>query len=63
MHGNTVVTADGVKTRRLDAIMAEIEGFFTACRQEGACPGGVDVEFTGDDVAECLGSVVPRRHR
>lgn len=63
MHDNTVVTADGVKTRRLDAAVAEIEGFFTARRQEGACSSGVVLEFTGDDVGECPGGVVPRRHR
>ena len=43
------------KTRHFDAIMAEIEGFFAACRAEGAWPGGVHLEFTGEDVTECLG--------
>jgi 3-deoxy-7-phosphoheptulonate synthase len=55
MHGNTIRTADGVKTRRFDAIMAELEGFFAACREVGAWPGGVHLEFTGEDVTECLG--------
>ncbi len=45
----------GVKTRRFDAIMAEIEGFFAACRAERVWPGGVHLEFTGEDVTECLG--------
>ena len=44
-----------VKTRHFDAIMAEIEGFFGACREEGAWPGGVHLEYTGEDVTECLG--------
>ena len=35
--------------------MAEIEGFFAACRAEGAWPGGVHLEYTGEDVTECLG--------
>ena len=35
--------------------MGEIEGFFAACRREGAWPGGVHLEFTGEDVTECLG--------
>jgi 3-deoxy-7-phosphoheptulonate synthase len=35
--------------------MDEIEGFFAACREEGAWPGGVHLEFTGEDVTECLG--------
>jgi 3-deoxy-7-phosphoheptulonate synthase len=55
MHGNTVKTASGVKTRHFDAIMSELEGFFTACWQEGVWPGGVHLEFTGEDVTECLG--------
>jgi 3-deoxy-7-phosphoheptulonate synthase len=55
MHGNGLVTAGGVKTRRFDTIMDEIEGFFAACWEVGAWPGGVHVEFTGEDVTECLG--------
>jgi 3-deoxy-7-phosphoheptulonate synthase len=55
MHGNTIRTADGVKTRRFDAIMGELEGFFAACRECGVWPGGVHLEFTGEDVTECLG--------
>jgi 3-deoxy-7-phosphoheptulonate synthase len=55
MHANGVRTASGVKTRHFDSIMAELEGFFAACWQEGAWPGGVHLEFTGDDVTECLG--------
>ena len=35
--------------------MRELEGFFAACRAEGAWPGGVHLEFTGEDVTECLG--------
>ncbi len=55
MHANTVTTAAGFKTRHFDAIMAELETFFSACWQEGAWPGGVHLEFTGEDVTECLG--------
>jgi 3-deoxy-D-arabino-heptulosonate 7-phosphate (DAHP) synthase class II len=55
MHGNLVRTAAGVKTRHFDAIMAEIEGFFVAHRDVGTWPGGVHIEFTGEDVTECLG--------
>jgi 3-deoxy-7-phosphoheptulonate synthase len=35
--------------------MGEIDGFFAACWQERIWPGGVHLEFTGDDVTECLG--------
>ncbi|MFN2469849.1 MAG: class II 3-deoxy-7-phosphoheptulonate synthase [Gaiellaceae bacterium] len=55
MHGNTFVTASGRKTRRLDAVLAEIEGFFEAHSRERTWPGGVHLEFTGEDVTECVG--------
>jgi 3-deoxy-7-phosphoheptulonate synthase len=55
MHGNTFNSADGHKTRRFDDVLAEIRGFFDACRSENTWPGGVHVELTGDDVTECLG--------
>ncbi len=55
MHGNTSSSAGGRKTRHFDQILNEIEGFFAVCTQEGAWPGGVHVELTGDDVTECLG--------
>ena len=55
MHGNGFTTAGGRKTRHFDAIMAEIEGFFGACRAGGVWPGGVHLEYTGDNVTECLG--------
>jgi 3-deoxy-7-phosphoheptulonate synthase len=55
MHANTIRTGDGVKTRRFDTIMAELEGFFAACWDVGVWPGGVHLEFTGEDVTECLG--------
>jgi 3-deoxy-7-phosphoheptulonate synthase len=55
MHANLERTANGTKTRRFDAIMAEVQGFFAAHREVGTWPGGVHVEFTGEDVTECIG--------
>ena len=55
MHANTIRTDGGVKTRRFDTIMSELEGFFAACREVGVWPGGVHLEFTGENVTECLG--------
>jgi 3-deoxy-7-phosphoheptulonate synthase len=55
MHGNTFTGPGGRKTRQLDHIVAEISGFFSACRDAGVWPGGLHVELTGDDVTECLG--------
>jgi 3-deoxy-7-phosphoheptulonate synthase len=55
MHANAFRTPSGYKTRRFEDIMSEISGFFVACRAEAAWPGGVHLEFTGEDVTECLG--------
>jgi 3-deoxy-7-phosphoheptulonate synthase len=55
MHGNTIKTRAGVKTRRFDAILSEVGSFFEICRAEGAYPGGVHFEMTGQNVTECLG--------
>ncbi len=55
MHANVYTTSSGRKTRHFDTIMAELEGFFAAHEAEGTWPGGVHLEFTGDDVTECLG--------
>ena len=59
MHGNGLVTAGGIKTRRFDDIMRELTSFFAVCRAEGAWPGGMHLEFTGDNVTECVGGVEP----
>jgi 3-deoxy-7-phosphoheptulonate synthase len=55
MHGNTFEAPSGHKTRRLDAVLDEVAGFFEAHRALGTHPGGIHVEFTGDDVTECIG--------
>jgi 3-deoxy-7-phosphoheptulonate synthase len=55
MHANVVRTPSGVKTRSFDAIMGEVGAFFSVCRNEGVWPGGIHIEFTGEDVTECLG--------
>jgi 3-deoxy-7-phosphoheptulonate synthase len=55
MHGNTFVHESGYKTRHFDAVMHEVEQFFSCCREQGVWPGGVHVELTGDNVTECLG--------
>ncbi len=55
MHANTIRSSDGFKTRRFEDVMAELEAFFAACWEQGVWPGGVHLEFTGEDVTECLG--------
>ena len=55
MHGNTVTTGDGVKTRLFEAIVKEVRGFFDVHAAEGSWAGGLHVEMTGQDVTECVG--------
>jgi 3-deoxy-7-phosphoheptulonate synthase len=55
MHGNTFETPGGYKTRRLDDVLAEVQGFFAVHRALGTHPGGIHIELTGDDVTECVG--------
>ena len=61
MHGNTVTSQNGYKTRRFEDVMDEVRGFFDVHRSLGTVPGGLHVEMTGDDVAECLGGADPIR--
>ncbi len=55
MHGNVFKTPSGVKTRHVDAILREFDAFVAICRSHGAWPGGIHLEYTADDVTECLG--------
>jgi 3-deoxy-7-phosphoheptulonate synthase len=55
MHGNGMTTKNGYKSRRFDDVMDEVAGFFEVHRNAGTFPGGIHIELTGDDVAECLG--------
>jgi 3-deoxy-7-phosphoheptulonate synthase len=55
MHGNTVESSNGYKTRHFDRIVDEVLGYFEVHQQLGTHPGGLHVEITGEDVTECLG--------
>jgi 3-deoxy-7-phosphoheptulonate synthase len=55
MHGNTVKSATGYKTRPFDRILAEVRGFMAVHRAEGTHAGGVHFEMTGQNVTECIG--------
>lgn len=55
MHGNTIETSDGFKTRVYDDVLDEVIGFFEVHRLLGTHPGGMHIELTGDDVTECVG--------
>jgi len=58
MHGNTVKSATGYKTRAVERILQEVQGFFAVHRAEGTHAGGVHFEMTGQDVTECTGGAV-----
>ena len=57
MHGNTVKSTSGFKTRPFDHVLAEVQNSFTAHRSEGTYLGGVHFEMTGKDVTECTGGL------
>ncbi|MFN7925227.1 MAG: 3-deoxy-7-phosphoheptulonate synthase class II [Bryobacteraceae bacterium] len=55
MHGNTQMTSAGLKTRRFDDILWELEQAFAIHTALGSHMGGVHFELTGEDVTECVG--------
>jgi len=55
MHGNTVKSSSGFKTRQFDDIMRELRQFFAVHQAEGSYPGGIHLEMTGEHVTECTG--------
>jgi len=57
MHGNTIKSATGYKTRPFDSVLREVQEFFGVHKAEGTIPGGVHFEMTGADVTECTGGV------
>ena len=57
MHGNTIKSSSGYKTRPFDSVLREVTEFFEVHGAEGTVPGGVHFEMTGQDVTECTGGV------
>jgi 3-deoxy-7-phosphoheptulonate synthase len=57
MHGNTIKSASGYKTRPFERVLREVREFFAIHASEGTIPGGVHFEMTGRDVTECTGGV------
>jgi 3-deoxy-7-phosphoheptulonate synthase len=55
MHGNTETTKDGIKTRRFENILAELDHSYRILKQCGLHLGGVHFELTGENVTECIG--------
>lgn len=57
MHGNTIKSSTGYKTRPFESVLREVRDFFAIHQAEGTIPGGVHFEMTGQDVTECTGGV------
>ena len=57
MHGNTIKSSTGYKTRPFESILREVQNFFAIHKSEGTIPGGVHFEMTGQDVTECTGGI------
>lgn len=55
MHGNTMTTQTGIKTRSFDDILSELNHAFDIHDRSGSILGGVHFELTGEDVTECIG--------
>jgi len=55
MHGNTIKSSTGYKTRPFGRILDEVKSFFQVHEAEGTHAGGVHFEMTGQDVTECTG--------
>lgn len=58
MHGNTVRSASGLKTRRLDDISHEACTFRRVLEDAGVHPAGLHLEVAASDVTECLGGAI-----
>ncbi|MFT4151208.1 MAG: 3-deoxy-7-phosphoheptulonate synthase class II [Paracoccaceae bacterium] len=57
MHGNTIKSSTGYKTRPFESVLREVREFFGVHKAEGTIPGGVHFEMTGKDVTECTGGL------
>jgi len=55
MHGNTVKSSSGFKTRPFNNILKEVKNVFAVHQSEGSYAGGLHIEMTGQNVTECTG--------
>lgn len=58
MHGNTVRSSSGLKTRHMGDIIRELETSVAIHQEHRSRLGGVHLEMTGDNVTECTGAGV-----
>ena len=57
MHGNTIKSSTGIKTRIFDKILSEVKENILIHKSEGSYPGGIHLEMTGQNVTECIGGL------
>ena len=55
MHGNTFKNDQGIKTRHFNTILKELELYMSIHKSSNSFPGGIHIEFTSENVTECLG--------
>ena len=55
MHGNTLVSSTGFKTRPFNNVVKEVKNVFEVHQSEGSYAGGLHIEMTGQNVTECTG--------
>jgi 3-deoxy-7-phosphoheptulonate synthase len=55
MHGNTIKSANGFKTRPFNSVVKEVKNVFAVHQAEGSFAGGLHIEMTGQNVTECTG--------
>ena len=55
MHGNTIKSGNGFKTRPFDRVRKEVARCFDVHHAEGTYLGGIHLELTGQNVTECVG--------
>ena len=61
MHGNTIKSESGFKTRPFEYIMNEVRNYMKIHKDKGTFPGGIHVEMTGKNVTECVGGAISIR--
>ena len=57
MHGNTIKSSNGIKTRTFDQIINEVKQNIQIHKAEGSRAGGIHLEMTGQNVTECTGGL------
>ena len=56
MHGNTIKSATGFKTRPFNNVVKRSQKMFLLfIKSEGSFAGGLHIEMTGQNVTECTG--------